>query len=79
MTKIETRHIPDCKLSHPRDIDCVEAAWMRHDAARAARRECAQAPSRTQPFHVFDIHANGGECEHCGLPWEASRDGVDDA
>jgi hypothetical protein len=78
MTRIDVRHTAECRISHPRDVDCAEAAWIRHSAARAARRECAEAPSRTQPFHAFDIHASGGECEHCGTPWDPSRDGADD-
>lgn len=79
MTRTQTRHAADCKISHPADIDCAEAAWIRGNSERAARRECAYAPSRTQPFHAFDVHTTGGECENCGIPWEPSRDGGDDA
>jgi len=39
MTKTETRHIPDCKLSHPRDIDCAEAEHVKQEIANADPQE----------------------------------------
>jgi hypothetical protein len=78
--------MPGCPGWHGDDLACTDMLDALDAEARGerwpptpARLECLQAPSRTQPFHAFGIRADGGECEHCGIQWDPSRDGDADA